>query len=188
MGKALGMREPFPTVEEAASLSKEAIRESFGRDVTLKELREMEMEEFLKPPVAKNVEKGVMRYATILEDLAARIQGTVLDGYVFTEESIDLMNPRNIEGIDIIMGGTTDEMTSLMAVNSTKSPTSNEILITKLKGMYGEDILSLYPTSTKEESYASFLRAFSDDGLQRLLLSAGLNQVAKNLMFIPLLM
>ncbi|ETT86160.1 carboxylesterase family protein [Viridibacillus sp. FSL R5-0477] len=180
MGEAFGAGKPFPTVEEAATLSKEAIRESFGRDVTLKELREMEMEEFLKPPFAKNIEeKGVMPSATILEDLAARIQGTVLDGYVFTEESIDLMNPRNIEGIDIIMGGTTDEMTSLMAVNSTESPASNEILVTKLKAMHGEDILSLYSTSTKEESYASFLRAFSDDGLQRLLLSAGLNQVAK---------
>ena len=66
----------------------------------------------------------------------------VIDGYVFTEESVNLSRPGALDGINIMIGGTSDEMTSLMG--DPEGTMDLDIFAETMKTMYGEEGAKAY--------------------------------------------
>ena len=96
----------YPSLEERETAAVAAISEVFGEDLTIEELRAMPGEDFITGMTADGTN-------TIFWGLNSAVTGYTLDGYVFTEESINLLTPGALDGYDIMIGGTSNEFTSL---------------------------------------------------------------------------
>ncbi len=149
----------FPSLAEKEAADKEMITEAFGKEMTLEELRALPAEYFMNTKTADGSE-------TLFNALNTR--GTVLDGYVFTEESIDLMKDGALDGVDIMIGGTSDERTSLVSGPSTMSL---EDFDQTMGETYGKSYVKSYKPSDPVEAYDLFLRSQSDMRFQRYMVS-----------------
>jgi para-nitrobenzyl esterase len=94
-----------------------------------------------------------------------------IDGYVFTDESVDLLRPGVLNGIDIMIGGTSDEYTSLMG-EPDKPLSDAEFADAMSKIGYDDTWKKVYRPSDPQDAIASSLRAKADYNLQGYLLSA----------------
>ncbi len=90
--------------------------------------------------------------------------GYVIDGYVFTEESVDLLAPGALDGVNIMIGGTSDEYTSLSG--DPDGEMSLEEFAASMEEAYGEDYTSGYEAADEKEAYRVSLRAKSDRLMQ----------------------
>lgn len=154
--------KPLKTTETQAE---NAVTKVFGKEMSLDELRALPAEYYMTTKTADGTQ-------TLYEALtAASLQsgGYILDGYVFTEESVDLMRDGALDGIDIMIGGTADEMTSLVAGPSTMSL---DDFNNTMRATYGEDYSKAYNPTNTTEAYNLSLRARSDRLHQTYLLSA----------------
>ena len=177
-GKGIGARS-FRTLQEAEQQAKEGLAEAFGHEVTLEELRAIPTEDWLKP--GPNPKPGMMgQPMSLLAQLSQAAGNMVLDGYVFTEDSVDLLKPGNLDGINIMMGGTSDEATSLFGDFIAHMGITPENVAERLAGDYGEGCADLYPTATKAEAEAAVMRAQSDASFQKYLRTAELTEDNKD--------
>ncbi len=169
------MKTEIPTLKEAEEKNAAALKEIFGREVTIEELRALSSADFLKPgPNAKPGMGG--QPMTLLQEISQAVGHMVIDGYVFTEESFNLLKPGNLEGIQIMMGGTSDEATSLFGDFISQMGITPENAAQRLEEEYGSGCAAHYPTSTKEEAEAAVMRVQSDQCLQKYRLTAALTE------------
>ncbi|MDO4453090.1 MAG: carboxylesterase family protein [Eubacteriales bacterium] len=106
-----------------------------------------------------------------LYDAITNISSTyVIDGYVFTEESVDLTRPGALDGINIMIGGTSDEMTSLMGDPEGTMPLDQ--FADTMEAMYGEEGAKAYTAEDEKEAYRLSLRANSDASFAKYVVSA----------------
>ena len=94
----------------------------------------------------------------------------VIDGYVFTEESVNLSRPGALDGINIMIGGTSDEMTSLMG--DPEGTMDLDIFAETMKTMYGEEGAKAYTAEDEKEAYRVNLRSYSDLSFANYVVSA----------------
>lgn len=94
----------------------------------------------------------------------------VIDGYVFTEESVDLTRPGALDGLNIWIGGTSDEMTSLMG--DPEGTMSLEDYAAAMEAKYGENYKDGYDAADEKEAYRLNLRSSSDNLLSTFIVSA----------------
>lgn len=94
----------------------------------------------------------------------------VIDGYVFTEESVDLNQPGALDGINIMIGGTSDEMTSLMG--DPEGTMSLDDFAAAMTASYGEGYEEAYAPADEKEAYRLQLRSSSDLCLAKYVISA----------------
>jgi beta-glucosidase-like glycosyl hydrolase/carboxylesterase type B len=148
----------YQTLDESIESGKKAIKEAFGKEMSLTELRELPVTAF----VENKLDNG--------SDLLSSITNFTIDGYVFTEESIDLRKKGALDDIDIMIGGTSDEMTSLFGNPEGKMPVNNfeETIINQ----YGSKGLKAYNPESEKEAYKMNLRIMSDLAFQKYIISA----------------
>ena len=169
------MKTEIPTLKEAEEKNAAALKEIFGHEVTTEELRALSSADFLKPgPNAKPGMGG--QPMTLLQEISQAVGHMAIDGYVFTEESFDLLKPGNLEGIQIMMGGTSDEATSLFGDFISQMGITPENAAQRLEEEYGSGCAVHYRTSTKEEAEAAVMRVQSDQCLQKYRLTAALTE------------
>lgn len=164
----------YKPLKQAETETKNAVTKAFGKEMSIDELRALPAEYFMTTKTADGTQ-------TIYDALtAASLQGGgyIVDDYVFTEESVDLMRDGALDGIDIMIGGTADEMTSLVAGPSSLS--LDEFNLT-MKATYGEDYSKAYHPTNTTEAYNLSLRSRSDRLHQTYLLSAEYIQAHNNL-------
>lgn len=173
-----GIGASFRTLAEAEAQAVESLKEAFGHEVTVEELRAIPTEDWLKP--GPNPKPGMMgQPMSLLQQLSQAAGNMVIDDYVFTEDSVDLLKPGNLDGINIMMGGTADESTSLTGDFISRMGITPENVAERLAKDYGVGCADVYPTATKEEAEFSVLRAQSDSSLQKYLLTAALTEENK---------
>lgn len=131
--------------------SEKTLKEVFGKNITLKELRKMPATAFTNPAVfgKLNAAAGWMK----------------LDGYVFTKESLDLMANGKMNGINIMIGGTSDEEASLWGVPGTTMKISDFYKLQKEKfgSLYEKyDLEKLYAPKDETEAYRMSMRIKAD--------------------------
>jgi para-nitrobenzyl esterase len=144
-----------------------AIEAAFGKAMTLEELRTVPAEEFL-------IRRTPDGSASLYDAISQIAKWYTLDGYVFTEESVDLLNAGALNGYDIMIGGTSDEFTSLMGGETATMPMTE--FASKMQAVYGNDYPNVYRPSDEREAYRMHYRSRSDKLLQMFVVSA---QVAK---------
>lgn len=155
----------YKPLKATESQAENAVTKAFGKEMSLDELRALPAEYYMTTKTADGTQ-------TLYDALtAASLQGGgyILDGYVFTEESVDLMRDGALDGIDIMIGGTADEMTSLVPGPSNMSM---EDFQNTMKATYGEEYSKAYNPTNTMEAYNLSLRARSDQLHQTYLLSA----------------
>lgn len=150
----------YRDMETAKADGDQAILDAFGEMKTLEELRAMDPFEMMKTPAACG--KG-----TVYSVLSRGRQ--VIDGYVFTEESVDLSREGALDGIDIIIGGTSDENTSL---GGKPDGTMEMAAFAEKMSIYGDHYKTAYAPADEQEAYRMQLRSKSDMALGRYLVSA----------------
>ncbi len=94
----------------------------------------------------------------------------VIDGYVFTEESVDLSREGALDGINIMIGGTSDEMTSL--AGDPEGTMSLDDFAEAMTATYGEDYAQAYDPADETEAYRLQLRSSSDSSFAKYVISA----------------
>ncbi len=94
----------------------------------------------------------------------------VIDGYVFTEESVDLSREGALDGINIIIGGCSDESTSLWG--DPEGTLSLEDFDAAMTAAYGEDYAEAYQAEDETEAYRVNLRSSSDSSFALYVVSA----------------
>jgi para-nitrobenzyl esterase len=156
----------FPLKDQEAACE-QAITAAFGKKMSLAELRAIPAEEFMTR-MTPDGKKSV--YDAVTKAALAHGLGCTLDGYVFTEESVDLKRKGALDGIDIVIGGTSDEYTSLFGgENNTMVP---EAFASNMKAAYGDGYERAYKSASDAESYRLYLRSLSDLALQKFIVSA----------------
>ena len=158
----------FPTLEEKEAAAVETIAAVFGEDLTIEELRAMPGEDFITGMAADGEN-------TIFWALNNALTGLTLDGVVFTEESIDLMAPGALDGYDIMLGGTTNELTSLFPTPPDATMSMDDFRAA-MEGLGYPAGQTAYRPDSELEAHRMSLAARADQVFQGYLLSAQLAQ------------
>lgn len=128
------------------------------------ELRSHDMQYYMETPSAAEPEK------VLYDAITSANSGCVIDNYVFTEESVDLTRPGALDGINIMIGGTSDEMTSLMG--SVDGTMALDTFAENMTKTYGDDYQTGYDPQDENEAYLLNLRARSDSSFAKYVVSA----------------
>ena len=94
----------------------------------------------------------------------------VIDGYVFTEESVDLSREGALDGINIMIGGTSDEVTSL--AGDPEGTMDLDAFAEDMTATYGEGYEEAYAPADEKEAYRLQLRSSSDSAFAMYVISA----------------
>ncbi|WP_051776677.1 carboxylesterase family protein [Pseudorhizobium pelagicum] len=143
----------------------------FGKPTTLDDLRSIDQRTWLAP---WNGEEAS------LYSLLARATGGgqfyTVDGHVFTDDSVDLLEPGDFEGLDIVIGQTADEYTGLRKVSPMTPEEQREALLSFVReyqvGQVDEAVLPLYASDDPIEASRLALRAINDYMFQYVRLGA----------------
>ena len=147
----------YVTLEKKQENCQAAIEKAFGEGTTLEDLRKMDAKDFTD--------------AKVYSALKSAAGSNTLDGYVFTEESIDLTRDGALDGIDVMIGGTADESTSLSG--SPDGTTEIEKFHSSMENKYGELYnRSIYNPKSAKEAYRMNLRSGSDSNFAKYRISA----------------
>ena len=147
----------YTSLESKEETCQNAVQELFGEDITLADLRAMDASEFMK--------------SDIYSRLKSAAGSNAMDGYVFTEESVDLTSEGALDGIDIMIGGTADEYTSL---SGTPDGTMDiDSFHQRMERQYGELYnRAAYNPMNETQAYRMNLRSTSDSSLAKYRISA----------------
>lgn len=143
------------------------------------DLRSVPTEAFLKPGPYKRTDIAG-KPMSLLQEMSQAVGQMVLDGYVFTEESIDLLEPGNLEGIQIMMGGTEDEATTLIGDFLHAMDITPDTVEEKMERQLGRGWTKYYNIKTQKDAERSLMRAISDQHFQKYLLTAQITESNKN--------
>lgn len=142
--------------------NQEAVDELFGQPTTLADLRAIDAETWLAPWQGGN--------RSLYEEVAratATNQFYTVDGHSMTEESVDLLQPGDFDGLDIIIGQTADEYTGLRPsdVEMTEEE-QHEAMLSAIRpyqaGNVDEEVFPLYRATDPSEAYRLSLRMLND--------------------------
>jgi len=166
----------YMTLKDREAACKSAVTAAFGKEMSVADLRAIKPEELLtrRTPDGKQT-----IFDAITNSIMADNLGYTLDGYVFTEQSIDLMRKGALDGIDLIIGGTSDDYASLIGGDSKTMPM--DTFDAKMKGIYGDGYSASYKPTNELSAYRLFLRSMSDLALQKYLLSAAYVKAHNNM-------
>ena len=155
---------PPKTLAQAEAAGQEAIRNVFGKDMTLEELRAIPADEFMNGMSADGS-------TTIYKALNSAVNGHVVDGYVYTDELWNLLDAGSLDGYDIMIGGTSNETSSLWG-NPEGTMSMEDFAAAMAQQGYPAD-QTAYRPDTETAAYRMSLRASSDKFLQNYIVSAG---------------
>ncbi len=158
---------PMKPLKDSEEANVKAIEQVFGKPMSLADLRAIPSEDFIGKKAADG---KTQLYEALHKATNIPAQHTV-DGYVFTKDSIDLLRPHALDGIDIMIGGASDEYTSLTG-GPDKSLSDTDFAAAMKTLGYDEASKAVYRPSDPTEAYRMSLRAKSDYNLQGYLLSA----------------
>lgn len=156
--------QPLAAREQA---NRKGIEQVFGKPMSLADLRAIPTGDFISQKAADG---KTQLYEALHQATNVPAQHAV-DGYVFTDTSIDLLRPGALDGIDIMVGGTSDEYTSLTG-GPDKTMTDAEFTGAMSKVGYDEPWRKVYRPSDPQDAYRKSLRARADYNLQGYLVSA----------------
>lgn len=158
---------PMKPLKESEEANAKAIEQVFGKPMSLADLRAIPSDDFIRTNAADG---KTQLYEALHKATNLPAQHTI-DGYVFTTDSVDLLRPHALDGIDIMIGGTSDEYTSLTG-GPDKSLNDAELAAAMKTLGYDEAWKQVYRPSDPTEAYRMSLRAKADYNLQGYLLSA----------------
>jgi para-nitrobenzyl esterase len=153
----------FPTLAEQEEADAKALEEVFGKPMTLADLRAVPAEDFLTTKAA-NSDKSINN---ALNDVVKKF---VIDGVTLTEASVDLLRPGALDGVDIMIGATSDERTSL--AGDPNGTLSQEDFAAAMDKAYSDGWQAAYKASDPTHAYRLKLRAETDLRLPGALVSA----------------
>ncbi|KXY68846.1 hypothetical protein AT270_28705 [Bacillus cereus] len=157
----------YTSLSEKESAGKDAVTKAFGKEMTIQELRALPAEYYMKTKTADGTQ--TLYEALTAVALASQNYGYALDDYVFNKNSMNLMRNGALDGMDIMIGGTSDELTSM---GTGPSDMSLEDFQRNMQTIYGKEYAKAYSPVSTTDAYNLFLRAESDQSHQRNLLSA----------------
>lgn len=148
--------------EEKSVNNQAAVEEIFGRPMTLDDLRAIDAETWLS-----DVEGSNQSLYTALGRATASSQFYTIDDYVYTDDSVNLLQPGDFDGLDIMIGQTADEYTGLRSANGSMTDAEQrDALLSSIRsyqvGDVDEGVLPLYATDDAEEAYRLSLRMVND--------------------------
>jgi para-nitrobenzyl esterase len=158
---------PMQPLAEREEANEKAVEQVFGKPMSLSDLRAIPTDDFISKKAADD---KTQLYEALHKGVNTPAQHTI-DGYVFTDESVDLLRPGVLNGIDIMFGGTSDEYTSLMG-EPDKPLSDAEFADAMSKIGYDDTWKKVYRPSDPQDAYRKSLRAKADYNLQGYLLSA----------------
>lgn len=166
-----GLGNDFLPIRSAEQQNEDVLARLFGKRMKVEELRRMPMSALQNP--ASCTEGKTM---TLFQALSQAAGQMVLDGYVFTEESIDLLRPESLNGIPVMMGGTVDEATTLIGDFLHLLDITPDNVEEKMAQQFGDGCAKYYAVKTKKEAERSLMRAMSDQYFQKYLLTAAMTE------------
>jgi para-nitrobenzyl esterase len=158
---------PMSKLSEREVANAKGIAQVFGKPMSLADLRAIPTDDFISTKAAD----GKTQLYEALHQATNGSAQHAIDGYVFTEASVDLLKPGALEGFDIMIGGTSDEYTSLQG-GPEKTLTATEFDQAMKKIGYGDGWKNIYRPSDPRDAYRKSLRARTDYNLQGFILSA----------------
>jgi para-nitrobenzyl esterase len=134
----------------------------FGKGVTLAELRAIPAETWL----AKWLGGDASLYS-VLTGAVATNQFYTIDDYVYTADSVNLLQPGAFDGLDIIIGQTADEYTGLRPNDQQLTDDEqHKAMLSAVRpyqaGNVDETVFPLYKTDDPTEAYRLSLRMLND--------------------------
>lgn len=156
----------FTKLADRERIAAEALKKVFGSSILkddggidLKKLRAIDAETFVNDANFRTFKNAAGRM--------------VLDEYVYTTESIDLMREEALAGIHLMVGGTSDEETSLRG-DPAGTMAIDEFFETLAKryGAGRDAIARLYNPQDETSAYRMNLRSMADEAIQRQWVSA----------------
>ena len=169
----------FSTLKDAAEAGDKAIKTVFGENASIEDVRKFSTSDLLLPREGAGAGFGGAPM-TRLAELTFLTGNATIDNYVFTEESVDLTRPGALDGINIIIGGTSDEYTTLTGDFIDKMGITKDTAAGILEKQYGKGCAKLYDISDDKKAQAAHMRAGSDASFQKYLLSAGATENNKD--------
>ncbi len=149
-----------PVIKEAMGLPEDMTSEEL-----VAELRSHDAEYYMTTPSQADETRTLFQTITAINGSFAY----VLDGYVFTEESVDLTRPGALDGINLIVGSTSNEMST--GADPEGTMTMEEFAET-MSATYGEDYAEGYAPEDEAEAYDMQVRSTSDRWLGTFRLTA----------------
>jgi para-nitrobenzyl esterase len=160
---------PMMPLAERETANAKAIEQVFGKPMTLADLRRIPTDDF----ISKMAADGKTQLYEALHKATNIPAQHAIDGYVFTNESIDLLRPGALDGLDIMIGGTSNEYSSLNG-GPDKTMSQSEFDDAMKKIGYDDGWQKVYRPSDPREAYRMWLRARADYNLQNYLVSSEL--------------
>ncbi|MEH7847275.1 carboxylesterase family protein [Rhizobium laguerreae] len=142
--------------------NQDAVNKLLGKEVTLADLRAMDSKTWLeKLQGGKETLYGAMTGAV------ATNQFYTIDNYVFTKDSVDLLQPGDFDGLDVIIGQTADEYTGLRPNDLKMTEDEQHVAMRSAirpyqAGNVDDDVFPLYKTDDPVEAYRLSLRMLND--------------------------
>jgi para-nitrobenzyl esterase len=143
----------FPKLAAKEQQNAAAIEKLFGKPMSLADLRAIPTEDWIGKTVGP---QAMMIYKAV----HAVVGQHIIDGKVFTEDSVNLRRSGALDGIDIIIGSAADERTSLEGI-----PDKTMSLADFAKFMqdtYGDGWRGAYEASDPRQAYRLMLRSKAD--------------------------
>ncbi|MET3587934.1 carboxylesterase type B [Pseudorhizobium tarimense] len=138
-----------------------AVDEVMGAPTTLVDLRAIDEAKWLAP-----WKDGKESLFSLLARATGGGQFFTIDDHVFTEDSVNLLQPGDFDGLDIVIGQTADEYTGLRGVSSMTEDEQHEALLNFIReyqvGNVDPTIFPLYATDDPVEASRLALRAIND--------------------------
>ncbi len=165
-----GDMETVQTEAETAVKSAMGLPEDMTSEDLVTELRSHDAQYYMD---TKSAEDDTL---SLYDAISKASPKYVIDDYVFTEESVDLSREGALDGINIMIGGTSNESTSLSG--DPEGTTTLEEFAASMKEEYGEGYAEAYKPQDEKEAYRMALRAKSDASFAKYRVSA--EEVGKN--------
>ncbi len=154
------------TVQEAAKaaiIAAMALPEDISDEDLVAELRSHDADYYMETKSAVNENQS-------LYDAISNASGSyVIDGYVFTEESVDLGRPGALDDWNVMIGGASDEMTSLFGDPEGTMPLDQ--FASSMAASFPDGYEEAYAPTDEKEAYRLNLRSMSDRLLQLFVVS-----------------
>ncbi|MGV1836000.1 carboxylesterase/lipase family protein [Rhizobium rhizogenes] len=161
------MPVPMMDLKEREAVDAKAMETVFGKPTSLADLRAIPADTI----VTQTMSDGKTLLYDALHGAINKTSQYTLDGYVFTKDSIDLLKPDALNGHDIMIGGTSDEYTSLEGgPDKTLAPEDFAKAIQTIG--YDDAWKEVYRPSNDQDAYRLWLRARADYNLQNFIVSA----------------
>lgn len=144
----------FPKLSEKEAQNAAGLERLFGKPMSLADLRAIPAEDWIAKKIG---DKG----QSIYDAIHALVGQYVIDGDVFTDESVNLRRPGALDDIDILIGSNADERTSLDG--GPDKVMSLEDFAKLMQDTYGDGWKAAYEAGDPRQAYRLMLRSKADN-------------------------